>query len=151
MVLLVVGVGIWNFSTKFQTKAPTVSFSEFMSWPDGGTVAHVDITGQDIAGVTKGGEQFHTYAPSQYDGLVNKLIDRGVVVKAKEPTASPWASLLYSWGPVMLMIGFWIFFMRQMQSGGNKALSFGKSKATLSRTSRVSTKRKRSCRRSSSS
>src|ERR1700687_4711620 len=135
MVLLVVGVGIWNFSTKFQTKAPTVSFSEFMSWPDGGTVAHVDITGQDIAGVTKGGEQFHTYAPSQYDGLVNKLIDRGVVVKAKEPTASPWASLLYSWGPVMLMIGFWIFFMRQMQSGGNKALSFGKSKAKLSSSS----------------
>jgi cell division protease FtsH len=135
MVLVVVGVGIWNFSTKLQTKERPVSFSEFMSWADGGTIAHVDITGQDIEGVTKAGEPFHTYAPSQYDGLVNKLIDRGVVVKAKEPTASPWASLLYSWGPVMLMIGFWIFFMRQMQSGGNKALSFGKSKAKLSSSS----------------
>jgi cell division protease FtsH len=135
MVLVIVGVGIWNFSTKLQTKDRTVNFSEFMSWADGGTIAHVDITGQDISGVTKSGEPFHTYAPSQYDGLVNKLIDRGVVVKAKEPTASPWASLLYSWGPVMLMIGFWIFFMRQMQSGGNKALSFGKSKAKLSSSS----------------
>ena len=53
-------------------------------------------------------------------------------ITASEPAASPWASLLYSWAPVLLMIGFWIFFMRQMQSGGNKALSFGKSKAKLS-------------------
>ena len=58
-----------------------------------------------------------------------------MVVNAKEPTASPWASLLYSWAPFLLMIGFWIFFMRQMQSGGNKALSFGKSKAKLSSSS----------------
>src|SRR6202051_3104631 len=135
MVLVVVGVGIWNFSTKLQKNDRTISFSEFMSWADGGTISHVDITGQDIAGQTKGGGPSCTCARSQYDGLVNKLIDRGVVVKAKEPTASPWASLLYSWGPVMLMIGFWIFFMRQMQSGGNKALSFGKSKAKLSSSS----------------
>ena len=52
----------------------------------------VEITGQEIAGTNKSHEPFHTYAPNQYDGLVNKLIDRGVVVKAKEPTASPWAA-----------------------------------------------------------
>jgi cell division protease FtsH len=107
-----------------------------MSWADAGSVEKVTITGQEILGVTKGThESFHTYAPSQYDGLANKLIERGIVVVAKEPTASPWASLLYSWAPVLLMIGFWIFFMRQMQSGGNKALSFGKSKAKLSSSS----------------
>ena len=50
----------------------------------------------------------------------------------REATTSPWAALLYNWAPILLMIGFWIFFMRQMQSGGNKALSFGKSKAKLS-------------------
>ena len=55
-----------------------------------------------------------------------------MIVEAKEPTASPWAALLLSWAPILLLIGFWIFFMRQMQSGGNKALSFGKSKAKLS-------------------
>src|SRR5438128_1771885 len=135
MVLVVVGVLIWNFSTKFQQHDRAVNFSEFMSWADAGTIAHVTISGQDVSGVTKANEAFHTYVPSQYEGLVNKLIDRGIVVTAKEPTASPWASLLYSWAPVLLMIGFWIFFMRQMQSGGNKALSFGKSKAKLSSSS----------------
>ena len=135
VVLVVVGVIIWNFSTKFQQGPRLVNFSEFMSSVDAGTIARVVVTGQDIAGFTKAGDNFRTFAPSQYEGLVNKLIDRGVVVQAKEPTASPWASLLYSWAPVLLMIGFWIFFMRQMQSGGNKALSFGKSKAKLSSSS----------------
>jgi cell division protease FtsH len=135
MVLVVVGVLIWNFSTKFQQSDRPVKFSEFMSWVEGGTVVSVDITGQEIAGRTKSGEPFHSYAPNQYEGLVNKLIDRGVMVNAKEPTTSPWASLIYSYGPILLFGGFWIFFMRQMQSGGNKALSFGKSKAKLSSSS----------------
>jgi cell division protease FtsH len=135
VVLVVIGVLIWNFSTKFQQHDQTITFTQFMSQADSGSVASVTITGQEISGKTKVGESFRTYAPSQYDGLVNKLIDRGVTVTAKEPTASPWASLLYSWAPVLLMIGFWIFFMRQMQSGGNKALSFGKSKAKLSSSS----------------
>ncbi len=135
VVLFVVGVLIWNFSTKFQTHERTVLFSEFISWVDSGTVASVTITGNDISGVTKANERFHTYVPAQYDALGNKLIERGVQVDSKEPTASPWASLLYTWAPALLMIGFWLFFMRQMQSGGNKALSFGKSKAKLSSSS----------------
>ena len=135
VALVVLGVLIWNVSTKFQTHERTVTFSEFMSWADSGSVARVTITGQDISGFTKSGDHFQTYAPAQYEGLVNKLIEKGVQVTAKEPTASPWATLLYSWGPMLLIIGFWIFFMRQMQSGGNKALSFGKSKAKLSSSS----------------
>src|SRR5437879_13026875 len=103
---------------------------------EAGKVDKVTITGQEVTGIYRaGGETFHTYAPAQYDGLANKLIDRGISVNAKEPTQSPWASLLYSWAPILLLIGFWIFFMRQMQSGGNKALSFGKSKAKLSSSS----------------
>ncbi len=135
VALVVLGVLIWNVSTKLQTHEKTVTFSEFMSWADSGSVARVTITGQDVSGYTKTSEHFQTYAPAQYDGLVNKLIEKGVQVTAKEPTASPWATLLYSWGPMLLIIGFWIFFMRQMQSGGNKALSFGKSKAKLSSSS----------------
>jgi cell division protease FtsH len=135
VVLVVIGVLIWNFSTKFQQHDQSITFTQFMSWADSGSVQSVTITGQEINGRTKVGENFRTYAPLQYDGLVNKLLDRGVAVTAKEPTASPWASLLYSWAPVLLMVGFWIFFMRQMQSGGNKALSFGKSKAKLSSSS----------------
>ena len=135
VVLFVVGMLIWNFSTKFQSHERTISFSEFIQSVDSGGIAGVTITGQDITGTTKTSERFHTYAPSQYDGLANKLIERGVQVESKEPTASPWASLLYTWAPALLMIGFWLFFMRQMQSGCNKALSFGKSKAKLSSSS----------------
>src|SRR5471030_2681007 len=135
MALVVLGVLIWNFSTKFQHADKTVTFSEFMQWADQGNVARVVITGQDINGTTKVNEHFQTYAPAQFDGLVNKLIEKGVQVTAKEPTVSPWATILYSWGPFLLIIGFWVFFMRQMQSGGNKALSFGKSKAKLSSSS----------------
>src|SRR4051812_41577975 len=137
MVLVVVGVLIWNFSTKYQTRDHLLTFSEFMSSVDAGNVSHVVITGQEVTGVTKDNpnQTFRSYAPTQYEGLANKLIERGVAVSSKEPTASPWASLFYSYAPVLLMIGFWVFFMRQMQSGGNKALSFGKSKAKLSSSS----------------
>ena len=134
-VLFVIGVLIWHVSTKFQRPTRTVGFSDFISWVDSGSVARVEIVGQDITGVTKANEQFHAYVPTQYEGLVNKLMAAQVQVSAKEPTASPWASLLLGWAPTLLIVGFWLFFMRQMQSGGNKALSFGKSKAKLSSSS----------------
>ncbi len=132
MVLVLVGALVWNFSTKFQTSNKSESFSEFMSRADAGQVDRVTIVGNEIAYTSKADENFRTYAPPQYEGLANKLIERGVKVSAREPATSPWAPLLYTWAPILLMIGFWIFFMRQMQSGGNKALSFGKSKAKLS-------------------
>jgi cell division protease FtsH len=132
MVLVVVGLLVWNFSSKFQSKETPVTFSEFIAWVDAGQVARVTVTGGEITGTTKAEVNFRTYAPFQYEGLVNRLIDRNVIVNAKEPVASPWTALLVSWAPILLLIGFWIFFMRQFQSGGNKALSFGKSKAKLS-------------------
>jgi cell division protease FtsH len=135
MALVVIGVLVWNFSTKFQTSHKPLTFTEFMASVDAGQIDRVTITGNEITGVDKGGENFRTYAPPQYEGLANRLLDRNVIVSAREPAASPWAALLYSWAPILLMIGFWIFFMRQMQSGGNKALSFGKSKAKLSSSS----------------
>ena len=132
MVLVIIGVLVWNVSTQLQTSLKSLSFSEFMGSVDAGQIERVTITGNEITGVDTANEDFRTYAPPQYEGLANKLIERNVVVSAREPTTSPWATLLYSWAPILLMIGFWIFFMRQMQSGGNKALSFGKSKAKLS-------------------
>ena len=132
MALVVIGVLVWNFSTKFQTSHKPLTFTEFMASVDAGQIDRVTITGNEIIGVNKANENFRTYAPPQYEGLANRLLDRNVSVSAREPATSPWAALLYSWAPILLMIGFWIFFMRQMQSGGNKALSFGKSKAKLS-------------------
>src|SRR5687767_6565717 len=99
-----------------------------MTWVDRDEVQQVVMTGQEIKGTGRNGD-FHTYAPAQFEGLANQLIEKGVKVDAKEPAASPWTQLLYSYAPLLLMLGFYIFFLRQMQSGGNKALSFGKSKA----------------------
>ena len=135
MVLVVVAVLIWNVSTRFQQNERQVSFSDFMTQVEAGSVARVVIAGQEVTGVGTNNETFHTYVPAQYEGLANQLVERNIVVDAKPEAVSPWASLLYSWAPVLLMLGFWIFFMRQMQSGGNKALSFGKSKAKLSSSS----------------
>jgi cell division protease FtsH len=132
MVLVVVVVAIWNLSSQFRAGESPVAFSEFIRWVETGQVDRVELTGNEIAGTSSSGETFRTYAPPQYEGLANKLIERDVVIQAKEAVASPWATLLYSWAPILLIIGFWVFFMRQVQSGGNKALSFGKSRAKLS-------------------
>ena len=132
VALIVVALFVWNVSSKLQPTEHQIQFSEFLARVDSRDVASVTIVGNEVTGFYKDNVKFRTHAPIQFEGLANKLIDSGVSVAAKEPTASPWASLLYSWAPILLLIGFWIFFMRQIQSGGNKALSFGKSKAKLS-------------------
>ena len=134
-VMLVIGVVlIWNVS-KFQTTDNAMSFSEFLQHVDAGEIESVEIAGNEIAGILRGGTRFRSYAPPQYVGLVNGLVDRDVAVTARESATSPWATLLYSWAPILLIIGFWIFFMRQMQGGGgSNVLSFGKSRAKLSST-----------------
>ena len=135
MVLVVVVVLIWNFSTDFQARDESVSFSEFIRMVDSGQVESVTLTGSEVTGSTTSGESFRSFAPPQYEGLVNRLVERDVAVSAREASSSPWATLLYTWAPILLILGFWIFFMRQVQTGGNKALSFGKSRAKLSSSS----------------
>jgi len=140
MVLVVVGVLIWNFSQTFRPSPTEISFSTFLDRVDEGKVISVVMTGNQITGkissaTANGTEDFRTYAPPQYDQLANLLEEKQVKIEARPETTSPWATLLYSWAPILLMIGFWIFIMRQMQSGGNKALSFGKSRAKLSSSS----------------
>ena len=132
MALVVVVAVIWNLSNPFRTPSDEVAFSEFMRQVQSGQVNSVELSGNEIVGTSTSGDLFRTYAPPQYEGLANELIDLDVQVEARAATASPWATLLYSWAPILLIIGFWVFFMRQVQSGGNKALSFGKSRAKLS-------------------
>ena len=132
MAFMAVGLVIWNVSTNFQARDRTVTFSEFLRWVDTGEVDSVTITGSEITGTSTGGENFRTYAPLQYEGLANQLIDRDVAITARSETGSAWTTVLYYWAPILMIIAFWIFFMRQLQSGGNKALSFGKSRAKLS-------------------
>jgi cell division protease FtsH len=138
MLLVVLGVLIWNFSSTWAGRNETkISFTAFLEKVQAKEVAKVKMTGNDIVGEMRDGTtKFRTYAPEgHYTGLANELRAAEVIIEADREAVSPWATLLYSWAPILLMIGFWIFIMRQMQSGGNKALSFGKSRAKLSSSS----------------
>ena len=105
MVLVVVGVLIWSFSADFQTSDTAQNFSEFIEQVEAGQVESVTMTGNEIVGTLKNAERFRTYAPPQYEGLANTLLERGVQITAEEAASSPWATLLYSWAPVLLIIG----------------------------------------------
>jgi cell division protease FtsH len=130
MSLLVVVFLAWHFA-QIQKKETSVKFSEFMTQVESGQVADVTITGNEIKGHFNSQQSFKTFAPIGYDKLVDTLLAKKVTVNYQPDQTPTWANMLISWAPFILLIGFWIFFMRQMQSGGNKALSFGKSKAKL--------------------
>ncbi|PPR45777.1 MAG: ATP-dependent zinc metalloprotease FtsH [Alphaproteobacteria bacterium MarineAlpha5_Bin8] len=109
-----------------------VSFSDFIAATEAGNVSEVNIIGNSVEGFFVDGRPFKTYAPD-YPNLVEKLNENGVKITAEPSDRSmhPFLSILLSWFPMLLLIGVWIFFMRQMQGGGGKALGFGKSKAKL--------------------
>ncbi len=110
----------------------TLAFSDFLSQVDQGRVADVTIKGNTITGHYDDGRAFGTYAPDD-PNLVQRLTDRGVRISAApDDSGTPsLLSMLISWFPMLLFFGVWIFFMRQMQSGGGKAMGFGKSRAKL--------------------
>ena len=107
------------------------NFTQFMQAVDRGTVENVTIADNEVTGELTTGETFKTYIPMEYPELLTLLREKNVVIKGEPSNQSPWLAALLSWAPFLFLIGFWIFFMRQMQSGGNKALSFGKSRARL--------------------
>ena len=113
------------------SRTDEISYSQFMSKVDAGEVRSVTITGDTITGQTNDNRAFQTYAP-QDPNLVKMLSDKGVDIRARpENQDSLLPSMLLSWFPILLMVGVWIFFMRQMQSSSGKAMGFGKSKAKL--------------------
>jgi cell division protease FtsH len=131
LVLLLVFLVIFSVFSKQHGREPEVVFSEFMASVERGEVQEVVIQGQNIQGKYKSGERFRTFAPNDPE-LVKSLRDRKVKIAAKPEDESPWYMvLLLNWFPMLLLIGVWIFFMRQMQVGGGKAMSFGKSRAKL--------------------
>ena len=84
MVLVVVVVLIWNVSTQFQSPDDSMTFSDFLRQVDAGEVQSVELSGNEITGSVAGGNRFRTYAPPQYEGLVNRLVERDVAVTARE-------------------------------------------------------------------
>ncbi|MFQ5596801.1 MAG: ATP-dependent zinc metalloprotease FtsH [Nitrospiria bacterium] len=119
------------FNTASRPIEDEIIFSEFMIKTEKGEVSEVTIRDNFISGILKDGTNFKTYT-ADYPDLVRTLRERNVRIIAKPPEAPPWyMTFLMTWGPFILFIGLWVFFMRQMQMGGNKALSFGKSKARM--------------------
>ena len=133
-VWLFIGVVIILLFNLFSVPKKTgeeIIFSEFMTRLEAGEVEDVVIKDSNITGQLKGGKRFKTYAPA-YPDLVKVLRSQNVKITVKPTEQNPWYwNLLFSWGPIILLAAIWIFFMRQMQTGGNKALSFGKAKARL--------------------
>ena len=132
MVLVVVGVLIWNFSTRFQPRDDAILVQRVHVAGRQDQIASVAINGNEISGTTRPANEVpHLRARAvrrprqQADRTERRRRGQGA-------DGQPVGRVIYSWAPILLMIGFWIFFMRQMQSGGNKALSFGKSRAKLS-------------------
>ncbi len=118
------------FNHPSQSKQET-SYSEFIAAVSDGEVNQVTIQGNDIYGKYTDGTAFRTFVPNDPD-LIRVLRDKGVQITAKAAEESPWfMTILISWFPMLLLIAVWIFFMRQMQAGGGKAMSFGKSRARL--------------------
>jgi cell division protease FtsH len=136
VVIIVLVFLLWSlFQTTKGTSEP-IAFSKFIDQVNSGMVEKVTIRGDEVRGETKvsapgGKHEFHTTAPTNYPAMYDLLKTKGVVMEFEPPQNTGFITALITWAPVLFLIGLWIFFMRQMQAGGNKALSFGKSKAKL--------------------
>jgi cell division protease FtsH len=122
---------LFNVFSRQQTKEPEKKFSDFFAAVEKGEVSEVVIQGSTIHGKLRDGSGFKTFAPDDPD-LMRTLREHEVDITARPEEGDPWyVAVLVQWFPMLLLIGVWIFFMRQMQMGGGKAMSFGKSRAKL--------------------
>ncbi len=131
LVISLVFVLLYNMFSQPKSSQEGIVYSDFLAHVDKGQVKEVTIQGSNISGKLADGKPFKTFMPKDTD-IVATLIEKNVRISAKPEDDSPWyMTILISWFPMLLLIGVWIFFMRQMQGGGGKAMAFGKSKARL--------------------
>ncbi|MHB1585894.1 MAG: ATP-dependent zinc metalloprotease FtsH [Acidiferrobacteraceae bacterium] len=133
LIIAIILMAIFNNYGHRHTPVRTMQYSQFITAIKQGRVNHVLIKGHDIVGVTKSGRKFETYAPHD-PGLIDDLLNNGVAIDAKpREEQSLLLQIFINWFPLLLLVGVWIFFMRQMQGGGagRGAMSFGKSKARM--------------------
>ena len=130
-LLLVVLFNLFQPGTT-ATNATQMAYSDFISEVGSGNVRDVVIQGRTVSGQLTNGRAFQTYTPED-PTLVKTLTDKNVrvIAKPEESDVNPLLHYLLSWFPMLLLVGVWVFFMRQMQSGGGRAMGFGKSRARL--------------------
>src|SRR5213593_2154691 len=130
MVIGLIVILLFNLFQANQSPRGEIVFSDFLKKVDAGEVREVTLRGNSVTGRLSDGSAFRTFT-AEYPDLVKSLRDKGVKIEVKPPDNNPWYAILLQWVPMLLFIGVWIFFMRQMQGGGAKALSFGKARARL--------------------
>ena len=129
----IVIITLWSLIQNPSLAKKDVPFSKFMTEAEAGRVADVVVQDNQLRGAFTDGQAFKTVIPAGYNDFIKALREKnpGVNIVVKDSSRSPLFALLLSWFPILLMILFWVFMMRQMQAGGNKAMSFGKSRAKL--------------------
>jgi cell division protease FtsH len=133
LVIVLCGVLLWQVvtSSRNATKESEVSFSQFMSDVDQSKVKEVTITGPEVHGKYTDGAGFKTIVPTNYPDMFKSLREKGVNVNVRDVQSGSWPTWLLNLAPLILLGALWFIMIRQMQTGGNKALSFGKSRARL--------------------
>ncbi|MBT5969112.1 MAG: ATP-dependent metallopeptidase FtsH/Yme1/Tma family protein [Nitrospina sp.] len=132
LVIGMIMIAVFNIFNQPLNSQSEVIFSEFMNEVESGKITEVTIQGDLISGTYLDGRSFQTMTPSKDQDLIRILREKGVRIVVVAPEQTSWyMNILISWFPMILLLGIWIFFMRQMQAGGGKAMSFGKSKARL--------------------
>jgi len=122
---------LFNFFNKPRQTLLERNYSDFVSAVETGKVQEVEAKGRYLTWRDTEGRRFKTYAPEDPD-MIRLLRDKRVIINAKREEETPfWQNILISWFPMILLVGLWLFFMRQVQVGGGKALSFGKSRAKI--------------------
>jgi cell division protease FtsH len=129
-IIIIIMVLLFNLFSKPRQTASDKNYSDFISAVESNKVQEVEARGRNITWKDTDGKRFKTYAPEDPE-MIKLLRDKKVVINAKKEEESPLWNILISWFPMILLIGVWLFFMRQMQIGGGKVLSFGKSKAKI--------------------
>ena len=134
-LIILLSVGLFNMfqdPEKINSNRDKIPFSKFLDEVESGRVVEVEIQGNNIKGILADGNRFNTYSPN-FPGLVEKLSSKNVSIVASplEDKMPSLLGILLSWFPMLLLIGVWIFFMRQMQGGKGGAMGFGRSKAKL--------------------
>jgi cell division protease FtsH len=131
LFVVLFGLFIFNIYYKPKKAYDSVIFSDFVEAVQSNNIISVTIQGKNILGTYKNGKEFKSYAADDPE-LMKILREHGVKINAKpDDDSGMWQNIFISWFPMILLIGVWIFFMRQMQAGGGKAMAFGKSKAKL--------------------
>src|SRR5882672_8864105 len=130
MVIGLIVILLFQLFQQNQSPRGEIVFSDFLKKVETGEVREVTLKGNNVSGRLSDGSTFRTFT-ADYPDLVKSLKDRGVKIDVKPPETNSWLAIVLQWVPMLLFIGVWIFFMRQMQGGGAKALSFGKARARL--------------------